>query len=304
MQCSHKVIVFDLDETLGYFSEFGMLWDAITHFIKINKISIPDEKILFNKTLDLYPEFLRPHIFNILDYLKQKKHSSHCKKVIIYTNNQGPRRWAHQIKQYFEEKLKYPLFDQVIAAFKVNGKIVELGRTSNDKLHTDLLRCSKIPEHSHICFLDDVFHPGMQHPNIYYIHLRPYKYDLSFKEMIHRFVSANLLQIPHYQLPQLANYLWTYLNRYNFHFTPKSKLAQQKDQELSMQILNHFHVFFSQTRTNKIDNKKMVLSSCLQIPKKTDKIWNNQKHLVKNKTQNKRMNTNRRKTKKTLIFNG
>ena len=29
MSCDSKIVVFDLDETLGYFSEFGMFWDAL-----------------------------------------------------------------------------------------------------------------------------------------------------------------------------------------------------------------------------------------------------------------------------------
>jgi hypothetical protein len=83
MSCVNKVIVFDLDETLGYFSEFGMLWDSIMEFIKIYHIHT-NERQLFNKTLDLYPEFLRPHIFTILDYLKDKKLKSFCNKLSFW----------------------------------------------------------------------------------------------------------------------------------------------------------------------------------------------------------------------------
>jgi hypothetical protein len=73
MYCTSKIVVFDLDETLGYYVEFGMFWDALTNFIKTHNILIPIDQLLFNKVLDLYPEFLRPNIINILNYLKQKK---------------------------------------------------------------------------------------------------------------------------------------------------------------------------------------------------------------------------------------
>ena len=108
MSCRPKIVVFDLDETLGYFSEFGMFWDALKKYIKDNKIDFNINQDFFNKTLDLYPEFLRPNIINILTYLKEKKKEKHCYKIMIYTNNQGPYEWSVQIKSYFEDKVSTP----------------------------------------------------------------------------------------------------------------------------------------------------------------------------------------------------
>ena len=34
MNCGSKIVVFDLDETLGYFVEFGMFWDTLKHYYK------------------------------------------------------------------------------------------------------------------------------------------------------------------------------------------------------------------------------------------------------------------------------
>ena len=93
-------------------------------------------------------------------------------KIIIYTNNQGPLEWAQYIKQYFETKIHGSLFDQVINAFKVNGKHVEICRTTHMKTHKDFIRCTKVPEDSEICFIDDVYHPGMKNDNIYYINIK------------------------------------------------------------------------------------------------------------------------------------
>jgi hypothetical protein len=67
MKCISKIVVFDLDETLGYFMELGMFWDSLTNYIKNNKLQIPIDQKLFNKILDLYPEFLRPNILGILN---------------------------------------------------------------------------------------------------------------------------------------------------------------------------------------------------------------------------------------------
>ena len=86
----------------GYFSEFGMVWEAVSSYISKNN-SEPNQE-LFDNLLDLFPEFLRPNIFSILEYLKRKKIKSKCNKLILYTNNQGPKEWAKSIIQYFETK--------------------------------------------------------------------------------------------------------------------------------------------------------------------------------------------------------
>ena len=129
-----KIVVFDLDETLGYFSEFGMFWSAIG--LKTQQD--------FNETLDLYPEFIRPDITNILSFLMQKKQSNHCNHIMIYTNNQGPKEWAIFIKSYFEYKMGGVIFDKIIAAFKVNGKQIEICRTTHNKTHQDFIKCTKV----------------------------------------------------------------------------------------------------------------------------------------------------------------
>ena len=65
---SKYIMVFDLDETLGHFSELGAFCEVIQDYNK--------RKITFNefyKLMDLFPEFLRPDILKILSFLKNKK---------------------------------------------------------------------------------------------------------------------------------------------------------------------------------------------------------------------------------------
>lgn len=64
-----KVVVFDLDETLGYFTEFGIFCDCLNSYFKNNKYSDNN----FNLLLDMNKEFLRPKIIDILKYIKNKK---------------------------------------------------------------------------------------------------------------------------------------------------------------------------------------------------------------------------------------
>ena len=152
-----KIVVFDMDETLGYFTQLSIFWDSLSNYFKtINKTLSQQD---FNNVLDLFPEFLRPNIINILNYLKKKKQCRCCHKMVIYTNNNGSKEWSEYIKKYFEEKINYKLFDQIIAAYKINGKHVEICRTTHDKTHKDLIKCTKLPANSEICFLDDTFYP-------------------------------------------------------------------------------------------------------------------------------------------------
>jgi len=111
---SNKIVVFDLDETLGYFTQLCTIWELIEQYIYQNNIDIDAGKIQqedFNNLLDLFPEYVRPNLETILDYLKQKKISKKCKNVMIYTNNQRQKKWVFLIKKYFETKIKYNLFD-------------------------------------------------------------------------------------------------------------------------------------------------------------------------------------------------
>jgi len=239
MKCAPKVVVFDLDETLGYYTEFGMFWDALNAYNTNNAESQP----FFNKVLDLYPEFHRPNILQILNYLKQKKTTKSCHKLMIYTNNQGPPSWVQQIKSYFETKLKYELFDHVINAFKVNGKQVEVCRTSHMKSHKDLISCTKIAEDTDICFLDDKYHPGMSNDKIYYINIKPYIHDLSFDEMIDRFENSNIMTLENSN-NSFKTFMLNFLKKYNYTFTKKTKEAQNVDKILSKKIMHHLHIFF------------------------------------------------------------
>lgn len=251
--CTNKIVVFDLDETLGYFVEFGMFWDSLTHYLKDTNANtqITDKQTLFNFALDLYPEFLRPNIINILKYLKKKKEQYKCHKLMIYTNNQGPTTWAHHIMSYFETKINAKLFDQIIAAFKVQGKRVEICRTTHLKTHQDLIKCTKIPEDTQICFIDDVFYPDMSNKNIYYINIKPYLHDLPFNIMIERFLKSGIL-LDMDTNSQFHSKMIEQMKKYNHTYSKKLPNAQEIDTILSKKIMYHLITFFGENmNTNK-----------------------------------------------------
>lgn len=194
-----KYIVFDVDETLGYFSQLGSFIDAISFYNKDFSGSAYER---FNEILDLFPEFVRPKMIEILKYIYEKKGSRTCSGLFIYTNNQGPRSWVQHIAKYFDYKVgnverndkndSVSLFDKIIAAYMINGKVIEPGRTSQNKTYDDLLRITGISPHSEVCFVDDLNHPEMRHENVLYLNVKPYVKTLSVNEMIRRYLKSPL----------------------------------------------------------------------------------------------------------------
>tara|TARA_Y100000591_G_scaffold313039_1_gene318115 strand:- start:4438 stop:5223 length:786 start_codon:yes stop_codon:yes gene_type:complete len=181
------VYVFDLDKTIGYFTQIAIFMEAIEQFIK-RKLQLKD----FFNLLDLFPKIFRPDTFAIFKYLKELKKKHKYVKVLIYTNNMGPKNWVHHIRKYIEHKLNYKLFDRTIAAWKVGKVIYEKCRTSHSKSIHDLVRCSGVKKNDKICFLDDQQHPHMIKPNVDYLYLYPYKYDYEFEKMTNKFLKSNL----------------------------------------------------------------------------------------------------------------
>jgi hypothetical protein len=246
-----KIVVFDLDETLGYFTELGMFWDCLKQYLKQENSKTILTQTDFNDILDLFPEFLRPNIINILTYLKKRKESKCCHKMMIYTNNNGLPEWAHHIISYFESKIKYKLIDQLIAAFKINGKQVEICRTTHNKTHNDLIRCTKIPSNAEICFLDDMFHPGMVNENIYYINIKPYYYDLKFNEMIHKFMNSDCGKKIISDDDNFEKIMIDEFKRYNYKCLDKNLKEYEIDKVLGKQIMTHLQEFFNKPSKNK-----------------------------------------------------
>ena len=179
------IFVFDLDKTLGYFTQIAIFKEAIEAFIKRELT-----KKEFFELMDIYPEIFRPDIFKVMEHLKKLKMKNKNIKVVIYTNNIGPKSWTYDIKEYIEKKIKHKIFDTVITAWKVGNKTYEKCRTTHDKTISDLRKCAKLSKQSKIIFFDDNRHPEMIHNDITYIFLYPYHNDILFEKMIERFISS------------------------------------------------------------------------------------------------------------------
>ena len=87
MSTSNKIVVFDLDETLGYFTQLCLIWESICCCAKDKNITIEMQQEIFNKLLDLFPEYIRPKIESILEYLKIKTNKEIVPATILLDNS-------------------------------------------------------------------------------------------------------------------------------------------------------------------------------------------------------------------------
>jgi hypothetical protein len=171
-----KVIVLDLDETVGDFSEMIILWKIVQ-----SQTSMTQDD--FDRIMDIFPEFFRIGIFTIFEYLCKKRQKGRCTCIYLYTNNRYSPEFPNLIAQYISYKLRLPddgaFFDKTICAFKLGDKIIEKDRSEHKKSHNDFIRCTMLPKSTEICFIDDYFHKKMRHDKIYYIQPHPYNHNLS-----------------------------------------------------------------------------------------------------------------------------
>lgn len=148
-------IVFDLDETIGFFPQVGIIWDVINNYNN-GKLHETD----FYSLMDLFPNVFRPGILKTLDYINKKK-GGEVSKIVLYTNNMGHPSWARMIIGYIHYKLGKQVFDVIIPGH-VGRKFGELScRTSPLKTYADLVRCANISRDTPVCFVDDQPHAKM-----------------------------------------------------------------------------------------------------------------------------------------------
>jgi hypothetical protein len=263
----NKIIVFDLDETLGCFTEISIFWNALEAFYGTNLLNES-----FYDVMDLFSEFLRPNILNILEYVKDKKLNKECDKVMIYTNNQGSKSWVTMISNYFNTKLGYKVFDNIIAAFKISGKIIEFNRTSHSKSVEDLIRCTHINPNTEICFIDDQYHPLMNMENVYYINAKPYFYSMPFEEMAEKYYNQQNDVIKNDVIKndvikndvikskkeEFIQFIVNYMNNYNYYIQIKSKDESELDKIISKKIVIHLEEFFKKYKKQNTRKRNVV----------------------------------------------
>lgn len=236
-----KHFIFDVDETLGSFSDLYILWKGIQQKDKNKKNNLMS-KVIFNQLLNLYPEFLRYGITTILEYLYHKKKKNQCGNVYIYTNNQCEPPWIELIISYFETQFGLNgLFEKPICAFKINNKHNNSCRTSHEKNYRDFLNCTLISKNIELCFIDDTFFPKMHNDQIFYIQPKSYHHSLSVDEIIRRFIESKIIEEPFIS----ANFLKEWFSKHpSLKKTTRSRLEKEIDIEISRKLMSNIREFF------------------------------------------------------------
>lgn len=257
MNDAKNIVVFDLDQTLGCFTEIGMFWSAL------NKTMGYHSKEHFFKVMDTFQEFLRPKIFTMLKNILIKKSQGKCVKIMIYTNNNGPRSWVQMIADYFEYKLGEHVFD-IISAFKFNNNVIEICRTSDSKNTPDLLRCANVEPGTNICFFDDMYHPLMKDDNLYYINIKPFYYSIPYNIMSERYRKLYIDNLLH---PNFVDNIVKHMKKYSFNVVKKSNAEIAVDEVISKQMIIHIIKFFNKHARNKtsVNKKKSFLNRTRRI---------------------------------------
>jgi hypothetical protein len=174
-----KLIVMDWDETAGSFAQIGLFWDAWQRY----QSPLPS---ILTQLLDLVPEIWRPHWWFLLRWFVVLKQQGRILGVLVYTNNQAPVSWTPSLVQYVETRLQASLFLPTIGAFSIRGDPFESCRTTPAKTFSDLIRCTRLPPLTPVAFIDDESHEGMDHPRVFYIHVRKYVRHFSWTELLDR----------------------------------------------------------------------------------------------------------------------
>jgi len=271
-----KVFVFDLDETIGSFSDLYILFKCIESMNDMfnKQLYNNDEELLFN-LLDEFPEFFRYGISVLFKYLNEKKKTFKNVHIYIYTNNTClPITWTSIIIKYIEHKWKLSLFDNIVRCFKINNKIIEYKRTTTEKTFIDLFRCIKLSYNTELCFIDNALFPKMQHRHVYYLRPKPYYHYVNRENIINRFILSTVGQQICYKLNILSDQLFTNMhtwytkNNYSFDTFVKSNTEMEIDIQVSKKLLQHCRLFFYMS-TRKLNTRK---KRKLAILNKTKKI--------------------------------
>jgi hypothetical protein len=245
-----RVVVFDLDETLGHFHLIRLVWESINEFINYNNIPYMMNQTDFNDLFDTFPEMLRPEVISILQFIKGEKDRGACSGVMVYTNNKYSKEWVYLIIQYIQYKIGCKLFDNIILAFKMNGRVQQMGRTTNAKKIEDFVSCCRLPENVEICYFDNFEYSGMTaENNVYYLKVRAYNYPFS-KESIIKGVSSHpvwrrvLCALHDHQIQTFIQFFIKNLSLKGYQFGIKQTLDYEMDKITSKRIMTHLRVFF------------------------------------------------------------
>lgn len=266
-----KYIVFDLDETLGYFKQIYYLFSII------NKVdsSVKITQEIFDSILDLCPEVLRPNILDVLLYLKSKKEEL-TTYIIIYTNNKNPK-WTNLIINYITAKISCSnFFDKIIGNSKQ-----ETCRETNEKNLDDLFRCLDFNSGSRICYIDNEYFKGMQSKYTYYLKLDNYVNDIPNDKLVKRFTESEVYRciFPNVKVIVFQRIYFHYLNA--MYGKSLSSEAYEYEISCSNMLLLYIQLFY-------LNRQPVTSSGLFSTHSPTSRTYKNRIHRVKRSGKTKK----------------
>jgi hypothetical protein len=150
---------------------------------------------------------------------------------------------------------------------------VELCRTTHNKTHTDLIKCTQIPSNAQICFLDDKYHHEMANENIYYINVKPYYHDLPFDVMLERFKNSKLYN--RHIDNKFESIMMASVKKYHYACITKTTSEHNIDVIVSKQIAIHLKLFL-----RKKPNESGLIPKIKTSYTKNKKIKKNKTHKI------------------------
>jgi hypothetical protein len=184
----NKCIVFDFDNTIGYFKQVIYV--------------LNNTKTDYNNVFDKLYECFRPNIFNIFEDIIKYKSNDKIKNVILYSNNNN-ESFVNIVVDYIHNKLNAKLFDKIIT-------ISHPKRTTPNKNMIDLINCSDglITDNTKVCFIDDKTYLDMKNSKqVFYIRCEKYKYYIKDNALYKRFGIKNDFHKKNEYLLSYRNYM-------------------------------------------------------------------------------------------------
>jgi hypothetical protein len=170
-----KHVVFDFDETIGYFDQFLQVVNALQP-----QFGTQLDAYIF--LLDLFPEWFRPNIFNIIKLILEKKRAGVVNHIVLYSNNTNIAV-VEFILSFMAKRLGV---DQIFDSVVTSSHPGRLHPTR--KCLEDLVHCCDVPAFEPaVCFIDDRQHPSIcKQPTVYYIYCKCFKYYVSRRDLVKR----------------------------------------------------------------------------------------------------------------------
>ena len=153
------------------------------------------------------------------------------------------RDCTDDFRKFKNEKWKVDnLFNNIVRAFKINGKVVEHKRTTGEKTYEEFLHCVQLPKKTELCFLDNSEHSLMKHRYVYYLQPKPYYIGLSRNEIIQRFINAMKEKCEKNIQEELENYYKT--NELVINDNKKTYQDSILDMKISKKLLQCIQKFY------------------------------------------------------------